>query len=89
MHCICKAAEAPTEYGQPKIKRNSLKHWIIFLIENELNTKQLILFGDIPALSYLFDMEPAIFTTWIDLDSNQIEQLRIDLDRIVQTQDFQ
>ncbi len=71
-----------------KDKKEQLEALDNFLIENELNTKQLILFGDIPALSYLFDMEPAIFTTWIDLDSNQIEQLRIDLDRIAQTQDF-
>ena len=40
------------------------------------------MYGDIPALSYLFDMEPAIFTTWADLDSNSMDTLMEDLNRL-------
>ena len=47
------------------------------IFQNHL--KQVILYGDIPAIAYLFDMAPAIFTTWVDLDSNSIEILEEEL----------
>jgi len=50
-----------------------------YLYQNALNKKQAILYGDIPSLAYLFDMTPAIFTTWVDLDSNSIEILEREL----------
>ncbi len=53
-----------------------------FLYQSHLNEKQVILYGDIPALSYLLDMEPAIFTTWADLDSNSMEALEEDLNHL-------
>ncbi|MDE7477770.1 MAG: acyltransferase, partial [Lachnospiraceae bacterium] len=53
-----------------------------YLFQNELNQKQVILYGDIPTLSYLFDMEPAISTTWADLDSYSIETLEKELQRV-------
>lgn len=44
-----------------------------YLEDNDLLGKELITFGNIPGISYLFDMEPAIFSTWPDLDSNTVE----------------
>ena len=38
-----------------------------------LEDKKLLQFGKAPGLSYLLDMEPAIFTTWPDLDSNTVD----------------
>ena len=38
-----------------------------------LQTK-VILFGGIPGISYMFDMEPAINTAWPDLDSYSIDK---------------
>ena len=35
---------------------------------------KVILFGGVPGLSYLFDLEPAIDSSWPDLDSYPIEQ---------------
>ena len=52
------------------------------LIENELINKKVILYGDSPALAYIFDMEPAIYTTWADLDSKDMERLLTDLNKI-------
>ena len=37
---------------------------------------------EIPAISYIFDMEPAVYTTWADLRSNTLERLQADLDAI-------
>ncbi|MBE5876141.1 MAG: hypothetical protein E7290_04580 [Lachnospiraceae bacterium] len=50
-----------------------------YLLENNLLEERVILYGDIPAISYIFDMEPAIFTTWGDLDSKEPERLETDL----------
>lgn len=36
---------------------------------NGLKGTQVLLFGNVPGLSYVFDLEPAISTTWPDLDS--------------------
>jgi hypothetical protein len=52
-----------------------------FLYENNLTEKDLITYGDIPALSYIFNMKPAIYTTWGDLDSNPIGGIEADLNR--------
>lgn len=57
-----------------------------YLTENELTDKKVLLYGDIPAISYIFDMEPAVYTTWADLASNPLERLREDLAAI--TQDY-
>ena len=40
-----------------------------FLDASELTDRTLLTFGDVPGLSYLFDMDPAISTTWADLES--------------------
>jgi len=63
-------------------KATALEELDTFLYQNALNEKQVILYGDIPALAYLFDMPPAIFTTWADLDSNSIEILEKELDAL-------
>lgn len=41
----------------------------------EYDRKQLILYGNIPGLSYYLDRPPAIFTSWPDLDTNSAGQL--------------
>lgn len=56
-------------------KKQAIEGLDSFLFESGLNKKQVILYGDIPALSYIFDMEPAVFTTWADLDSNRADEL--------------
>ena len=60
-------------------KATALEELDMYLYQNALNKKQVILYGDIPAIAYLFDMAPAIFTTWVDLDSNSIEILEEEL----------
>lgn len=66
------------------VKQKSIEDLNLFLYQSGLNKKRVILYGDIPALAYIFDMEPAVFTTWADLDSNRITLLEQDLDTLYQ-----
>ncbi len=56
----------------------------IFMIEHESEyaDKELILYGNIPGLSYYLDRAPAIFTSWPDLASSSKEQLVEELTQI-------
>lgn len=49
--------------------KEKLETLYIYLNEQNLLEEKVILFGKIPGISYLFDMEPAIFSSWPDLDS--------------------
>ncbi|MCM1182555.1 MAG: hypothetical protein NC337_04180 [Roseburia sp.] len=60
-------------------KAASLQALDCCLAENGLTGGRVILYGDIPALAYIFDLEPAVFTTWPDLDSNAADRLEEDL----------
>jgi hypothetical protein len=65
-----------------KEKKENLEALDSFLYDNGLNDKTLITFGDIPTLSYIFNMKSAIYTTWLDLDSNSLSRLETDLTAI-------
>ena len=49
-----------------------------YVDENDLQGQEVILYGQIPALSYYLQM-PSAFNPWSDLDSYSLEQMRIDL----------
>ncbi len=63
-------------------RKESLESLDRYLYQSGLNEKQVILYGGIPALAYLFDMEPAISTTWADLDSYAMAVFEQELDRV-------
>lgn len=48
----------------------------------EYRNKELVLYGDIPGLSYYLDKAPAIFTSWPDLDTNSLGRLEADLTQL-------
>lgn len=54
-------------------KKAALLELDAFLYQNALNEKRVILYGDIPALGYLLEMEPAISSAWADLDSYSMD----------------
>ncbi len=58
-----------------------LEELTIFMTENqsEYGQKELILYGNIPGLSYYLNMPSAIYTTWADLDTNSLERLKTEL----------
>lgn len=45
----------------------------------EYREKELILYGNIPGLSYYLHMAPAVYTTWADLDTNSADRLADEL----------
>lgn len=51
----------------------SLDELFVYLDENGLLSKEAILFGGIPGLSYVYDLPPAIDTVWPDLDSYTVD----------------
>lgn len=63
-------------------KSTSLAELGGYLDQNGLKNRQVLLYNNIPAIAYIFDMQPAIYTTWIDLDSNPKSRLEADLQRI-------
>ncbi|MDE7206068.1 MAG: hypothetical protein K2N90_02725 [Lachnospiraceae bacterium] len=65
-------------------KKQAIEDLDNFLYDSGLNKKQVILYGDIPAMAYILDMEPAVFTTWADLDSNRLSLLAQELDILYQ-----
>lgn len=47
--------------------------------------KELILYGNIPGLSYYLSRPSAIFTSWPDLDTNSAKQLSAELEELTET----
>lgn len=47
----------------------------------------MVLFGDCPGLTYIFGVPSALFTSWADLDSNPVEMIDEDLQKISVMQD--
>lgn len=45
----------------------------------EYRNRKVILYGNIPGVSYYLHMAPAIYTSWADLDTNSYERLTEDL----------
>lgn len=43
--------------------------------EAQYNGKELVLYGNIPGLSYILDRPSALNTSWSDLDSNPVEEM--------------
>ncbi|WP_026526765.1 hypothetical protein [Butyrivibrio sp. VCD2006] len=66
--------DVPKAAGMYTTKENasSLSELHTLIRQRGLEDKKLLQFGKAPGLSYLLDMEPAIFTTWPDLDSNTV-----------------
>lgn len=67
-----------------QLNAETLDELSIFMTEHEMEyaDKKLILYGDIPGLSYYLDKAPAIFTSWPDLDTNSFDRLTADLEKV-------
>lgn len=62
----------------------TLEEISIFMTEHskEYEGRELILYGNIPGLSYYLDRAPAIFTSWPDLATNSLDRLTVDLEEL-------
>ena len=64
-----------------KSNKDSLEELSAFL-ETSTEADKAIFFGGVPGLSYIFDIEPAIDTTWPDLDSYSVEKFEKSLQEL-------
>lgn len=64
-----------------------LSDLLTFVNENGLSDKSVILYGEIPGISYLLDMPSAISTTWPDLDSNRLTRFEQDMESVEENMD--
>ena len=55
--------------------------------DNGISAGKILVFGDIPGIPYIFDIDPAISTTWPDLDSFSVESFRTELDKLEKSKD--
>lgn len=53
-----------------------------FVEREDLSDKSVILYGQIPAVSYMLDMPPAISTSWPDLASYSYEVMAEDMEKL-------
>ena len=76
---VYKAAANPVLHGMHTSEMNgeTLEEISRFMTEHraEYESKKLILYGNIPGLSYYLDKGPAIYTAWADLNTNSLERL--------------
>lgn len=64
-----------------EMNAETLEEISAFMTENksEYEGKKLILYGNIPGLAYYLDRAPAIYTTWADLNTSSLSQLKEEL----------
>ncbi len=64
-----------------EMNAETLEEISAFMTENktEFEGKRLILYGNIPGLSYYLNKAPAIFTSWADLGTSSLSRLQDDL----------
>lgn len=83
---IYKVAANPVLYGMYTSEMNAetLEEISCFMLEHkdEYEDRKLILYGNIPGLSYYLDRAPAIDTAWADLDTYPLARLREELSQV-------
>ncbi|MCR5675189.1 MAG: hypothetical protein K6G16_05695, partial [Lachnospiraceae bacterium] len=47
----------------------------LYLRCSELSAEEAVIFGNAPGLHYLLELQPALFTAWPDLDSNETKRI--------------
>lgn len=55
-----------------------------FVLENNLQNRELLTFGNLPALPYYLHMSPALSTTWCDLPSFTDSMFQEDMEKLYQ-----
>ena len=60
-----------------------LEELALYVQEEGLNGREMIVYGELAGLHYLLDMPPALSTAWPDLDSYRMMECRRDLSAVV------
>lgn len=76
--------EIPKGKGIYTTKDNAelLTDLVNYAMENNFAGREVILYDELPGLSYLLDMPAAISTSWPDLDSYRLEQFEHDMELV-------
>ena len=53
-----------------------------YLEKNDLKGKEVLLYGNVPAVSFYFEMKPVLSTTWPDLDSFSYTKFQAEMDNL-------
>lgn len=62
-------------------KADSMEEIAQYVSDRQLFGREVILYGDIPALSFYLEM-PSAFMAWIDLDSYNMDSLETEIDKL-------
>lgn len=63
-------------------KSKNLQEMNDYLLENELIGEEVVLFGNVPALAFYFELEPALSSTWPDLASYSVDKFETEIDML-------
>lgn len=74
-------ANNPVLKGMKTTKENAedLQKLNDFLVENHLVGSEVLLFGNVPALSFYYELKPALSSTWPDLASFSYEKFEAEI----------
>lgn len=75
--CLVDSSDVLKGMKTTKNKAEALEGLVDFFNDNEeqFDGRKLVLYGNLPGLSYVLDMPSALNTTWSDLDSNPVEDM--------------
>lgn len=78
------ATEIPKSRGIYTNEENAemLTELVKYAKENEFSGRKVILYDELPGLSYFLDLPTAISTSWPDLDSYRLEQFEADMEEV-------
>ena len=81
----CKVENNDVLAGMRTTKQNAvnLQGLNDYLAENELIGEEVLLYGNVPSVSFYFGMKQVISTTWPDLDSFSYEKFEAEMDSII------
>lgn len=65
----------------------TLEGLCIFIEEECADATEVILFGDCPGLTYILGKPSALFSSWIDLESNSAKRMNVELDELKDSKD--
>ena len=80
----CKVENNDVLAGMRTTKQNAvnLQGLNDYLVENGLMGEDVLLYGNVPSVSFYFGMKPVISTTWPDLDSFSNEKFEVEMDSV-------
>ena len=74
--------EIATVKGMYTNSSNAVNLTGLYEAVEKINPSELVLFGDCPGLTFILQRPSALFTSWTDLDSNPVDEVKKGLDAL-------